>query len=104
MNSEFAWSVIVLFIALVLGGVAVGLYFYWKDKVVKDKDGMDTDDYDKNKKIIVWSIAISSGVILVFGVLLMIWAIHKRGHTDVAKRTAAQNKIKQSSVTAPKIA
>ena len=82
MNAEFAWSVIILFVALVLGGVAIGLYFFWKDK----------DDYDKNKKIIVWSVAISSGVVLVFGVLLMIWAIYKRGNTDVAKRTAAQNK------------
>lgn len=67
MNREFSWSVIVIFIALILGGVAIGLYFFWKDNM----------EYKKDNQYIVWSIAIAGGVTLVFGVLLMIWAVHK---------------------------
>lgn len=72
MNPEFAWSIIVIFIALVLGAVAIGMYFYLKEE----------KEYDTNYKHIVWSIAISGGVILVFGILLMIWAIHKSETVD----------------------
>lgn len=81
MNPEFVWAIIVIVVALILGGAAIGLYFFWKDE----------KDYDENKKLIVWSIAIAAIITVICGILLLIWGIYKRGHMNVAKRTAKQN-------------
>jgi len=82
MNPEFVWAIIVIFLALALGAAAIGLYFYWKD----DKD------YDENKKIIVWGLAIGSIVTIICGILLLVWGIQKKRHIDTTKKTAKQNK------------
>jgi len=74
MNSEFAWSIIIIFFSFILIGTAVGLYFYWK----RNKE------YKEENKIIVWSIAFAGGVTLVFGILLMIWSSYGR---QIAKKT-----------------
>jgi len=81
MNPEFVWAIIVIFLALALGAAAIGLYFYWKD----DKD------YDENKKIIVWGLAIGSIITIICGILLLVWGIQKKRHIDTTKKTAKQN-------------
>lgn len=75
MNPEFVWAIIVIFLALALGAAAIGLYFYWKD----DKD------YDENKKIIVWGLAIGSIVTIICDILLLVWGIQKKRHIDTTK-------------------
>jgi len=81
MNPEFVWAIIVIFLALALGAAAIGLYFYWKDN----------KDYDENKKIIVWGLAIGSIVTIICGILLLVWGIQKKRHIDTTKKTAKQN-------------
>lgn len=81
MNSEFAWSVMVIFLAFILGAIALGLYWYWKNN----------KDYKENHQIIVWIFAITAGVTLIFGILMMIWASHKKNTTNLERRIIAQN-------------
>lgn len=81
MNPEFVWAIIVIFLALALAAAAIGLYFYWKDN----------KDYDENKKIIVWGLAIGSIVTIICGILLLVWGIQKKRHIDTTKKIAKQN-------------
>lgn len=81
MNPEFVWAIIVIFLALALAAAAIGLYFFWKDD----------NDYDENKKIVVWGLAIGSIVTIICGILLLVWGIQKKRHIDVTKKTAKQN-------------
>lgn len=81
MNPEFVWAIIVIFLALALAAAAIGLYFYWKDN----------KDYDENKKIIVWGLAIGSIVTIICGILLLVWGIQKKRHIDTTKKIAKQS-------------
>lgn len=80
MNPEFVWAIIVIFLALALAAAAIGLYFYWKDN----------KDYDENKKIIVWGLAIGSIVTIICGILLLVWGIQKKRHIDTKKKIEKQ--------------
>lgn len=77
MNAEFGWSIAIIVFGLLIGGVAIALYFYWKNR----------SDFKKEGEVIVWSLAIASFVVLILGLAIMVWAISKRADKDVSEKS-----------------
>lgn len=77
MNAEFGWSIAIIVFGLLIGGVAIALYFYWKNR----------SDFKKEGEVIVWSLAIASFVVLILGLAIMVWAISKRVDKDVSEKS-----------------
>lgn len=77
MNAEFGWSIAIIVFGLLIGGVAIALYFYWKTR----------SDFKKEGEVIVWSLAIASFVVLILGLAIMVWAISKRVDKDVSEKS-----------------
>ena len=77
MNAEFGWSIAIIVFGLLIGGIAIALYFYWKNR----------SDFKKEGEVIVWSLAIASFVVLILGLAIMVWAISKRVDKDVSEKS-----------------
>ena len=67
MNSEFGWSIAIIFFSLLILGISIGLYLYWKDN----------SDYKSENQHIVWSISIAGLALLLVGIGMMVWSISK---------------------------
>lgn len=67
MNSEFGWSIAIIFFSLLILGISIGLYLYWKNK----------SDYKSEIQHIVWSISIAGLALLLVGIGMMVWSISK---------------------------
>lgn len=67
MNFEFGWSIAIIFFSLLILGISIGLYLYWKDK----------SDYKSENQHIVWSISIAGLALLLVGIGMMVWSISK---------------------------
>ena len=85
MNTGFIWGLIICFVSIVIIGVAIALYFLWKDR----------DDYDEEKKIIVWSVAAAGGLTLIFGIIFVIWGAGKKESDDSTRRAIVKNQQAQ---------
>jgi len=77
MNAEFGWSIAIIIFGLLIGGVAIALYVYWKDR----------SDFKKEGEVIVWSVAIAAFVVLLIGLAMMVWSISKRADKKVSERS-----------------
>ena len=77
MNAEFGWSIAIIIFGLLLGGIAIALYVYWKDR----------SDFKKEGEVIVWSVVIAAFVVLLVGLAMMVWSISKRADKDVSERS-----------------
>jgi len=87
MNSEFIWGMIITVVCIIIIGVGIALYFFWKDR----------DDYDKEKKVIVWSIVAAGALGLLFGIIFVIWGASKKESTDATKKIIEESKKNQQN-------
>ncbi len=91
MNSEFKWGMIVAVLSIIIIGIAIGLYLFWKDK----------KDYDSDKKIIVWSVVAAGSLALLFGIIFIIWGATKKETTDTTTRSVVQSQIRTEELPLP---
>jgi len=91
MNTGFIWGMIICVVSIIIIGIAIALYFVWKDR----------DDYDEDKKIIVWSVAAAGGLALIFGIIFVIWGAGKKESDDATQESIRQTTLRDDKKPPP---